>query len=80
MDETKVSVSRRGFLVNLGKLAATAAASATAIGFVATKTETPAAAAPAESHDCSILGAPVRKLDLDALDKQGYDSFKRGLY
>ena len=80
MDETKASVSRRGFLVNLGKLAAGAAASATAIGFVATKTETTVSAAPSESHDCSILGAPFRKLDLDAVEKQGYDSFKRGLY
>ncbi len=80
MDETKVSVSRRGFLANLGKLAAGAAAGATAFTFVATKSEAATSASPSEGHDCSILGAPFRQLNLDALDKQGYDSFKRGLY
>jgi hypothetical protein len=80
MEETKVSVSRRGFLVNLGKMAAGAAASATALSFAVSKGEASTAAAPSEAHDCSILGAPIRKLDLDALDKQGYESFKRGLY
>ncbi len=80
MDETKVSVSRRGFLTNLGKLAAGAAVSATALSFVATESEAANGAAPSEGHECSILGAPFRKLDLDAVEKQGYDGFKRGLY
>ncbi len=80
MDETRVSVSRRGFLVNLGKLAAGTAAGATALSFVATKSEAANSAAPSEGHNCSILGAPFRALDLDAVEKQGYDSFKRGLY
>ncbi len=80
MDETKVSVSRRGFLVNLGKLAAGTAAGATALSFVATKGEAANSAAPSEEHNCLILGAPIRKLDLDAVEKAGYDAFKRGLY
>ncbi len=80
MDDTRVSVSRRGFLANLGKLAAGAAAGATALSFVATKSEASNGASPSSSRDCTILGAPFRKLDLDAVEKQGYDSFMRGLY
>ena len=80
MDETTMSVSRRGFLVNLGKMAAGAAAGATALTFVATKGEAAKSEAPSEGPVHSILGAPFRKLDLDAVEKQGYDSFKRGLY